>query len=337
MIPGPVSKVLDIIAQIRGGVDDRAKNLADLNGVLELLYRDEAMMWLYFKEEGCRPVGLFHEPCRNCAGPPRSFMGVVMPPAVKNVTELRRDGEHIQITQERVDAECLGYGAHRWPYAEQLPPRLLQRDPCGSRMVFFQSCESADNGKLVGVEYIDLNGNQQREDIELGNAPAGTSLSVGQFIAITFPERAGWLTVTSAEGQELGRYHPSILIPVHEWFRLNYGCVGEVISYRGLKEPTGLVYETDMVPFSDKPLWRLALKAYEFLDVMEMTAGQSNGLARIFSQLRSVGQADSNAKNHSFNTLLLPLTASSALGTGRRFSQGRLNRYSYLNQWSPRR
>jgi hypothetical protein len=319
MIPGPVSKVLKTIRRITGSTDD-VENLATLNGVLEFLYRDENLMWLYFKETGCVSVRTFKEPCRNCRGPSKFFQSVVIPAGVKNIRELTRDGQQIRITERRVDPTCYDERrVGRLLEAEHLPPRLLEKDPDGS-IVYFQSDEQSDCGAMVGVEYVDLNNNTQREDVVLGTGASGTSLSVGQFISITLPERSGHITVTNVEGAALGKYHPSLMEPKHEWYRLEWGCPGELIGYRGLREPTGLTYPTDMVPFSDQTLWRLALKAYEFLDAMELTPGQSNGLARIFSQLAAVGVADAKSADQNFNITLLPDTSRAALGTGRRFS-----------------
>jgi len=323
MIPGQVSKVLNVVSKISGSTD-RSENLAKINEVLQLLYRDPNLMWLYFKAEGCAPVHYFQEPCRNCNVlffNPTSFYGVVIPSGVNNITELRRDGFEIEITEERVNARC--WWDPSFMRAEHLPPRLLERDPCGSRQVFFQSCGDNccdDQGKLVGVEYIDLKGGHQREDIELGISPAGTSLSVGRFISITFPERSGVMKVTSSEGAVLGLYHPSILIPIHEWYRFNQACPGSLISYRGLREPVDLVFDTDMVPFSDVPLWRLGIRAAQYIDTMELTPGQSNGLARIHAQLAAVGVSDSDAHKKNFNTLLFPVTSKNALTTARVFS-----------------
>jgi hypothetical protein len=323
MIPGQVSKVLSVVSNITGS-PDRQENLRKINEVLQLLYRDPNLMWLYFKAEGCAPVRHFVEPCRNCNllfFNPTNFYGVVIPAGIHNITELRRDGYDIEITEERVNARCWWDPA--FIRAEHLPPRLLERDPCGSRQVFFQSCGdncAEDCGKLVGVEYLDLNGNHQREDIELSTSPAGTSVSVGRFISITFPERQGVMKVLSSEGTELGRYHPSILVPLHEWYRFNQACPGTLISYRGLREPVDLVFDTDMVPFSDSTLWRLGLRATQFMDSMELTPGQSNGLARIYAQLATVGVSDSDADKKNFNTLLFPVTSKNALTTARVFS-----------------
>lgn len=322
MIPGPVSKVIATVGRLTGE-PDRVRSLATINGILQFLYRDENLLWLYFKAQGCRPVDSFEEQCRNCVNTwnPKTFHGVVMPAGVHNIRELRRDGFDIEITEERVERNC-----NQWefrPRAEHMPPRLLEKDPCGSRLVYFQSDCQEDCGKLIGVEYLDMNATPQREDVVLGTAPSGMSLSVGAFMNITFPERRGYIKVTTAEGQELGHYHPSILVPTHEWFRLSTACNGQLINYRGLKEPHELVNDTDMVPFSDEPLWKLALKAYQFMDAMDLTPGQTNALARIFAQLASVNVADLKADNMNFNLTLFPETSRSALATGRRFSSGR--------------
>ena len=330
MTPAPLSKVLRIVSAVTGE-PDRARLLDRINGTLEMLYRTEALMWLYFKEDGCRIMQVFTENCRNEKTGPTRFLAVVLPSGVKNIRELNTDGWQYEITEERVEAYCWptfssptpGRGCH--PKAEHLPTRLLENDiPASgdSRIVSFRSTDKSDCGKLIGVRYIDLNNREQREDIELSTTPTSTSVSVGQFLEIVFPERNGEIVVETAEGFPLGRYHPSIMSPDHEWYRLSAGCDGMKVQFRGLKEPMPLVFDTDRVPFSDIPLWRLAIKAYENIDTMELTAAQNQGLARIYAQLAAVSAADLQASNLNFNTRLFPETSKSALSTARMFSRG---------------
>ena len=330
MTPAPLSKVLRIVSKVTGETD-RSRLLDHINGTLEMLYRTEALMWLYFKEDGCRIMRVFTENCRNERTGPTRFLGVVLPSGVKNIRELNTDGWQFEITEERVDAHCWpsfssptpGRGCH--PKAEHLPPRLLENDiPAtdDSRVVTFRSTSKTDCGKCVGVRYVDLNNQEQREDIELGIGPVTTSVSVGEFLEIVFPERDGEIVVETADGAPLGKYHPSIMSPDHEWYRLSAGCDGMKVQFRGLKEPTPLVFDTDRVPFSDIPLWRLASKAYENIDTMELTATQNNGLARIYAQLAAVSAADIQSSSMNFNTRLFPETSKSALSTARMFSRG---------------
>lgn len=322
MNPAPLARVLKVVGVITGK-SIRADLVELINGVLEMLYRDESLLWNYFKTDGCRNVTTFQEPCQNRA--PIAFKAVVMPANVINVRELRMDGVPFRITEERVDPTCWAYS--RAPCdlpAEHLPPRLLEADVplCNdSGQVTFRSDCTGDCGKLVGVRYLDRNNNEQREDIELSTARVGTSVSVTQFLEITFPEREGTITVETTDGFRLGSYHPSIFIPIHEWFRLTLGCSGSVMQYRGLSTLAPVVFDTDPVPFSDSYLWRLAIKAYENVDSMELTAGQNNGLARIYNQLAKVGVADLASENTNFNTVIPSNLCKSTMGTARILSR----------------
>jgi len=330
MTPAPLSKVIRVVAKAtsKDPVANRDEIVDLINGTLDMLYRTESLVWLYFKADGCAITETFTENCRN--GAFTCFTGVVMPAQLQNIRELRADAYKYEITAKRVATDfALGRDyltGSDYPLvrgcelkAEHLPPRLLARDiPSNdSRVVTFRSDSQEDCGKLIGVKYYDLNNREQRIDIVLGPGRVSTGTSVGEFVEIVFPERCGWITVETDNGTELGRYHPSILTPVHEWFRLQGTLPGRKIHYYGLREPMPLVFDTDLAPFSDNTLWRLALKAYEHVDTLELTAGQQQGLNRIYASLAAVTAADQRNDNMNFNTLLMPESGRTMLSTGR--------------------
>mgnify|MGYP000249246434 CR=1 FL=1 len=342
MTPAPLSKVIRVVAKAtsKDPVANREEIVDLINGTIDMLYRTESLVWLYFKSDGCAIAEAFNENCRT--GPCTSFTGVVMPAQLQNIRELHTDGYKYEITAKRVGLDYpvgrdyqmgraypagfdypIGRGCEL--KAEHLPPRLLARDipACNdSRVVTFRSDSDEDCGKLIGVRYYDLNNREQRIDIVLGPGRVSTGTSVGEFVEIVFPERCGWITVETDNGTELGRYHPSILTPVHEWFRLQGTCAGRKVHYYGLREPMPLVFDTDLVPFSDNTLWRLALKAYEHVDTLELTPGQQQGLNRIYASLAAVTAADQRNDNMNFNTLLMPESGRTMLSTGRAMMRG---------------
>lgn len=322
MTPAPLSKVIQVVAQATSYHPERNRIqiVERINGVMGMLYRIPAFRQNNCRVEDCTLTRTFTEHCVGCA--PRTFVGVVMPAGVTNITELRCNDVLFELTNSRVPGGC---GPSRgWncpPRAERLTPRLLEADipECrDSRVLTFLSTEiAADCGKPVGARYADMNGREVREDVVLGTSPAGTSTSVLGLLELSFPERSGWIQVETQDGAGLGRYHPSIYSPVHEWFRLEgVGC-GVKIGYRGTREPMPVVFDTDMVPFSDAAHWRLAIKAYDNIDSMELESNQIAALNRIMQSLAAVNEADLSAKNLNFNTTLLPETSKRMLSTGR--------------------
>jgi hypothetical protein len=324
MTPAPLSVVIEKVAEISKyhPVRNRDSVVKIINGVISMLFRTPALRYDYFKVDDCTVVCRFDEACLTNRCP--SFLGVVMPPLVQNIREIRINDTKFEITKSRVAGPCYErIGRNCRPKAEHLTPRILERDiPCTSNgQVSFRSDSDQDCGKIIGLRYVDKNGREERTDLVLSTAPVLTPTSVHKFLEITFPRRCGWMTVETADGDSLGRYHPSIYSPKHEWFRLQAGCIGTAVNYLGLREPYPLVFDTDMVPFSDDTLWTLAYPAYQNLGNMELTAGQVNALSRIYSQLNAVTTEDSAGKNLNFNKILLPESGRTMLSTGRLMSR----------------
>lgn len=319
MTPAPLSKVIRVVATITrfDPVGNRTQVVELINGVMGMLYRHPAFRANNCRVDDCVMTQTFTEHCTGCA--PRAFTGAVMPAGVHNITELRADNMMFDITHARVPGGCSN-GKRCLPRAERLTPRLLESDiPCrDGRIVTFLSTDLAnDCGKPVGVRYADMNNREVREDVILGTSPVGTSRSVLAFLEISLPERNGWIQVETADGAQLGRYHPSIYSPVHEWFRLESSGCGLKLGYRGTREPLPVVFDTDMVPFSDSAHWRIALKAYETLDVLELEPNQINRLSQILQSLSAINTQDLEAKTLNFTENLLPETSRRVMATAR--------------------
>jgi hypothetical protein len=146
-------------------------------------------------------------------------------------------------------------------------------------------------------------------------------VSVQEFLEITFPERSGFITVETAQGFFLGKYHPDILIPRHEFFRLQVGCSGRKATYRGLHDFREVRFDTDMVPFSDSYRWKQVLKAYEMSDASELSAGQERALARVWQQLAATGVADMSSDNNNFNPVVISSSAKSMLSVSKHLTR----------------
>lgn len=324
--------VLEEVARLMGKAlpRDRAEVLSKINGARQLLWRNEAFRLSYFKQRGCSRADVFQRYCRNCSPLPTGSIGIVLPPHVMNPTELMADFCSFNITSGQIIPQCWPWGQWRSmrgderPRAERMPPRLLERDippVCGdSRRVTFRTDADCDCGKLIGVRYTDLNGREVREDITLSTVPSGTSVSVAEFLEITFPQRSGWIAVETEDGTPLGRYHPSVYVPLHEWFQLEIWCPSVNIQWRAQKEPTRLVFDTDMVEFSDVPMWELALKVLEYQARTNLTSTEQSNMARIYEALGRVSDADMDAKKKNFVTAVVPSASMASMATARAFA-----------------
>lgn len=319
-----LAPVLSLVAEIDGDdpVRDRKMLLRRINSTRQLLWKMEAFREGACVENGCSVVELFREPCRNCSCRPVYYTGIVFPPLVTNIREIMKDGREVQIQYARIHPQGCG-GCWDCLIAEELPTRLLERDiPWDSnKRVVFRGSDPLDNGLTVGVRYMDYNGHEQREDLELHEAGVVTSVSVMHFLEITFPDRCGWIEVTTEEGDKLGRYHPSINSPTHQHFRVNGTQCGDNLHWKALRERYNLVFDTDEVEFSDDPTWTVALALQKMVAQVDMTPSQRAGQADLTSKLSGFFTSDLSAQNKSFHGRVMPRTRMGAMGTAMLFGR----------------
>lgn len=320
MSPSQLSSVLRIVADLKGkdAVADRPYLVDLINEIRSMLHQDELTRRKFFTvSDACTLGRTFRNPCRNqCAG--TLFTGLVFAPQVVALTEIRTDSCDVRLTEKQVDPcdgdPCLS--------AEIMPDRWLEFDvPLeGGNRVIFRNDDDKDNGALVGVTYYDQNGTEQREDIEVTTLGAMTRYSVTEFTHIAFPERCGWIKVETEDGSPLGRYHPSILVPRHKWVRLNRNMTGCKFTFRGIIDPMPLRFDTDLCEWGDKPTWKLAVRAQEFLDQVSLTPDQERGMNRIMAQLRAFSESQSLV-DRNVSGRLTPSISRSSLSTGRLFGR----------------
>lgn len=314
-----VSRVIKLLSRLDGrdAKRNRVELLEKINGVRQMLWHNESCRYGAFKEEGCAVVQCFREPCRNCSCTPVYYNGISLPPLVCNITEIYKDGCHFEIGARRVSPAGCGTSCGGCYLAEQLEPRLLECDiPCKSNgRVVFQSTVGEDDGLTVGVRYIDPEGREHREDMELAQGGVVTEVSVFQFLEITFPERCGHINVHTEDGYFLGKYHPSITSPEHLHYRLNGASEGDRLSWRGMQEPYDLRFDTDPVEFSDEPKWAVCLKVFGLMANVELTNAQRIGEVSLTEKLAAFFAADLTARNENFVGRIMPATRKAMFST----------------------
>lgn len=322
-----LGKVLRIVAELDGMnvTSDRGILLTRVNSVRHMLYKNEAFREGFCTTEGCSVVECFREDCRNCSCKPTIYTGIVLPSLVENVREIRKDGRNVEIQYSRVDPSGCCSPCWQCLVAEELPNRLLERDiPLDSNgRVVFTAEDPADNGLIVGVRYVDFNGNEQRQDLVLSSNGVVTELSVLHFLEITFPERCGWIAVKTEDHIKLGRYHPSIYVPEHGHFRIRGTQPGDKMMWRALQYPYEVVFDTDPVEFGELIAWKVCLSVEGLLGQIDMTGSQRAGYAANLETLSGFFTSDLSAKNKSFHGRTMPRTRSGALGTAALFAGNR--------------
>ncbi len=307
-----LSHILPFVRSL-GSFGSDADVTAAINEIRELLWNDEAIRLRLFRVDDM-PVPIW-TPVQTC-GRPCGVSAITLPCDVTMATEIRVNGEAAEITEMALadrDRSCLT--------AERMPKRLLERDPPGtSRIVFASSMEEPDC-PLIGVEYLDPEGNVQRESLELSRGQVATRTAVQRFIGITFPERRGTISVTrdDATFASLGAYQAPITVPEHEWFLVNTGCdpCGQCAEFRGYRMPIPVCNATDLIEFGDRPTWRLAWQLYQMFAKGSLTPDEERGLQRITAQLAAISEASLRATNTPSPTAFIPSGPRRGFGAAR--------------------
>jgi hypothetical protein len=304
-----LSTILPFVRDL-GSFSADADAIAAINEIRELLWNDEAIRLRLFRTDDM-PVPLW-TPAQTC-GRPCGVSAITLPCDVTMATEIRVNGVAAEITEMALadrHRECLT--------AERMPKRLLERDPPGNSRIVFSSSEEEPDCPLIGVEYLDPEGNVQRESLELSRGQVATRTAVQRFIGITFPERRGTISVSRDDitFASLGAYQPAVTVPEHVWFLLNAGCdpCGRCAEFRGYREPMPVCHLTDLIEFGDRPTWRLAWQLYQMFAKSALTPDEGRALERITAQLAAIGEAGLRSTNTPSATAFIPSGARRGFG-----------------------
>jgi hypothetical protein len=193
-----------------------------------------------------------------------TYTGIALPVNVVNCEYLDINGRRVPIESGPIENVKFGnYAGHHRPVAtRRITKSSLRHDiPYNNKAVVVFRCEDpADNGSRVGVEYVTRDGSVVREDILVNTSGPETSKIPVYFTKITFPERQGWIKVTTADGFSLGSYHPSVTSPQHIRIQID-GCFpAQIVKWVALQEPMDVVFDSDLVEVAQEFDWIQALK-----------------------------------------------------------------------------
>jgi len=255
MQPTSLARVLKIAENHYPG-RDREWLVGEINKVRQTLWKDPNKRELVFRADGAESVVQFVDP--TICGSRRTFTGITLPVNIVSVEHIEVDGHRIPV-ESQVENLPAGYNGNRSrPVAEQLATKVcLQHDLPYTNLgpVCFFGQDAKDNGSRIGVEYVDANGAIHREDILLSTSGPETTACPVKFLSVTLPERCGWIKIKTADGFELGSYHPSIYAPRHLRLHINGVYPGKTVKWVGMKEPMDVVYDSDEVEMSAQMEW----------------------------------------------------------------------------------
>lgn len=259
MQPTSLAKAIEFARRKYPG-ESRDELVRRINMVRQVMWKSPEKRELVFKEQGQEQVDIFRDFSQY--GCRRLFTGITLPVNITVAKYLEVNGRHIPIESGVLHNMPAGMtGDRHRPVAMRMQVKAqLKRDvPRNNRApIVFRCVDADDNGKRVGVEYQVASGGIVREDILISaSGPETTQIPV-QFLSITFPQRKGWIQVTTAEGYDLGSYAPSILSPQHIRFHINGVCGNQFVKWVGLQEPMDVVFDSDEVEMSSQLDWESA-------------------------------------------------------------------------------
>ena len=251
-----LARVLGFAAKHYPGMS-REWYVGEINKVRQVFWRSPGKRELVFKDNGIeraqtyRDLGQwnFH----------RQYTGITLPVNITSIEYLQINGRRVPVQSQELENLPQGFtGDFHRPMAEiETIKSCTQYDiPQNNRgPVCLFAVEASDNGKRAGIEYLTANGNIVREDILItASGPETTQVPV-KIQSLTLPERNGFVRVMTADGVELGSYHPSITAPEHLRLHINGLRMGQVVEWVGLREPSDVIFDSDLVEINSELDW----------------------------------------------------------------------------------
>lgn len=273
MQPSTVSRIAPIVAKVINV--DLVKRRHD---VLDEIYECEALLYsalgdetreAFFIRPGCVPIVRYKHDCRNRCH--KDYIGFSLPADVERAEVFRIDGCRVLMRGEHA-GPAGGLSCHSKSCPEGIDLGQgwsLPVDPDGPCMIGFRL--RRDNSftdpepTTVGVTYYDMNGQLQREDIDVSLDEISFTSQTVKVLAIQgisiSPNRCHWLEVWQDSDKKLAEFHPSIDVPnFHRYSLLGPICADQIEFRDGQYIPTRKLYDSDTVVSGDPNLWRNLLQ-----------------------------------------------------------------------------
>jgi len=207
--------------------DRECSRVIDLvNDIREMIYEFSPLAW---RVTLCAPVKCFCQECGNCQS---SWNGIALPAYVENVLAVWHDDRPLPVTDRW---GIYPYDAEWWnrPTMQAIDmgtgyPFLVD-PPCDQCFQMAFRCRlKADAGKMMTIRYMDRNGINRVEEIELSDLWTSTKYPVRKVEGggISLPlGRTGNVQARTADGLTLGEWEPWETVPSYRRIKLpGRGC-----------------------------------------------------------------------------------------------------------------
>lgn len=263
-----------------------------INKLRSAAWKEQASRDAYFKGSGCECVECFNEPCGTRCVP--SYSGITFDVNMVGIHRLSINERPIDLAIEPLlnagccsTCGCMLYEkmVERFPLKRGIPRGYNNK-------LIFRSSVTKDNGKHVGVKYVNSTGGIIREDIVLNTEGRGTEWNAHKVLQLTLPERCGWVKVETIDGYELDSYHPSILAPMHMRAKLAGVPTGHLVQWEGYIEPMEAIFDSDLIEFGGDLDLQNGLQLFDLHFKTGRSASEERAFASSLAMFQNSGHSE---------------------------------------------
>lgn len=251
MQPSSLIEAITVAADFYGKCvkSDRAYLVKQIHKLRTAMWEEPNAREAYFKRNGCECVECITDTCGTSCRP--SYSAITFDVNMVGIHLLSHNQQTIDLSADPlVSAGCCGSCSCKLYelLVEKFP--LKRAIPRGYQNKFIlKNTDSADNGKIAGIRYVNTKGGIIRADMKLDTQGVGTEWNVGKVLELTLPRRCGWIEAMTVDGYNLGSFHPSITAPMHMRAKLAGVRAKELVQWIGYKEPIRAIFDTDFIEF----------------------------------------------------------------------------------------
>lgn len=207
---------------------------------------------LFMNGEECLTIQEFPLDC-NCR---ETYLGITIPPEYEAIEAIWKNDVPIKMYdkwreyRDGIKSTC---SCKLEMYdMEEFFPTEREISPCGASTFIKMKAENPDDyGKIAIIRYKDANGQQNEDEIKLGEGYVRTSRQVKRINprgGVILPnDLVGAVFIAEENGRILSEYSPSQTVPSFRRLKITGVCKGDQVLVKANRRFTPLYFDTDVI------------------------------------------------------------------------------------------